>query len=116
MSCSTTESVGPKQYGGTATTTCTWSFTCESPFAGGQVTVTCNGTRTGRLWSQTTTYTTTCVDDEPCAGHTTTTTTTTSTAHGIDWGGCDLGGNGRSCCPDNTLPTWPYYDPSPPPS
>lgn len=113
MGCSTTTNVGPKQYAGTATSPCTWQFNCEHTWLGTEVTVTCFGTRTGRPWSQTTTYTTTCSHSDGCAGWTTT-STSTSTVYGIDWGGCDIGGT--NCCPSNTLPIPPFNDPSPPPT
>ena len=116
MGCSTNTTVGPKIYAGTATTSCKWKFTCENYFildpGGNTMTVTCYGTKVGKPWSQITTTVTTCCDENsPCAGgNNCSTSTSTVTTYGIDWDTCDIGG--RNCCPDGTIVTAPFYQPT----
>jgi len=97
---------GPKQYAGSATMPCEWTFNCTSNLIPGSVTpVKCPGVFHGKPYTQKVQMTCTCIIYTSCGAYTDDFDCSYD-INGIEWeGGCDIGGT--NCCPDGSHPTSP---------
>lgn len=106
---------GEKVNGTPRTEDCIRKFTCDGNY-GGTVTVECQGTKTITPWTQqvTDTYSCTVEDENGCTFTFSYPNTWTDSGDDSDTAVCALPGGGRSCCPDNSVPTAPFYPSSGP--